>query len=85
MSTDPLVSRADFDAASLAGWHWRDGDVPALVAGYRAASYTDAAAFALEVARASDAAVHHPDIDVRYQRHTRITMTTHGSGGVTQL
>lgn len=85
---DPVptpVTRADFDAAALAGWTWVDGEMPALVAGFLAESYSGAAAFALDVAKASDAAVHHPDIDIRYQRHARVTLTTHGTGGVSDL
>ena len=85
---DPIpvpVTRDDFDAAALSGWTWVDGELPALVAGFLAESYSGAAAFALEVARASDAAVHHPDIDIRYQRHARVTLTTHGTGGVSDL
>ena len=83
--SDSRVSISDFEAAGLSGWEWRETDIPVIVAGYRAASYTDAAAFALAVAKAADDAVHHPDIDVRYQRHARVALTTHGSGGVTQL
>lgn len=82
---DPLVTREDFDAAGLTGWTWQDADVPLLVCGFEAESYSAAAAFALDVARASDQAVHHPDIDIRYQRFARVSLTTHGSGGVTQL
>jgi len=82
---DALVTRDDFDAAELDGWTWVDADVPYLECGFAAETYTTAAAFALEVAKASDAAVHHPDIDVRYQRFARVSLTTHGSGGITQL
>ena len=81
--SDPLVTRDDFETAEgLDGWTWT-GD--AIVGGFRAGSYSGAAAFALRVAEAADEAVHHPDIDIRYQRHARVVLTTHGSGGVTGL
>ena len=83
--SDALVTRSDFDDAELTGWSWHDGEVPCLVCGFGADTYTGAAAFALEVAQAADDAVHHPDIDIRYQRFARVALTTHGSGGVTQL
>ena len=81
------VTLADFDATGLAasGWTWRAEGNPALVAGFLASDFTGAAAFALEVARAADAAVHHPDIDIRYQRHARVVLTTHETGGVSDL
>ncbi|MEL6890762.1 MAG: 4a-hydroxytetrahydrobiopterin dehydratase [Actinomycetota bacterium] len=79
------VARSDVDAAGLDGWVWRDGDVPAIVGGFVASDYTAAASFALEVAVAADRAVHHPDIDLRYPRHARVTLTTHGLGGVSHL
>jgi len=82
---DALVTRDDFEASQLDGWTWVEAEVPYLECGYAADSYTAAAAFALDVAKASDAAMHHPDIDVRYQRFARVSLTTHGSGGVTQL
>ena len=81
--SDPLVTRDEFEAREdLDGWTWA---VDSIVAGFRAESYSGAAAFALRVAEAADAAAHHPDIDLRYQRHARIVLTTHGSGGVTGL
>ena len=79
------VTRSDFDDAGLTGWTWVDEPAPSIVAGFRAADYTGAAAFALEVARQADDAVHHPDIDIRYQRHCRVTLTTHETAGVSDL
>jgi len=79
------VNSADFEAVELSDWTWRDGGSPALVAGFLAADYTGAAAFALQVAGAADEAGHHPDIDVRYPRHCRVVLTTHETGGVSDL
>ncbi len=79
------VTRSDFEQAGLAGWTWRDGDTPALVAGFLADGYTAAAEFAVEVAAAADDAVHHPDIDIRYPRHVRVVLVTHETGGVSDL
>ena len=81
--SDPLITRADLAAVpELAGWRWVENSI---IGGFRAESFTAAAGFALRVAEAADAANHHPDIDVRYPRHARVVLTTHGSGGPTRL
>lgn len=79
------VEHADYERAGLQDWEWRDGEPTVLVAGFVADDYTGAAAFALEVAKLADAERHHPDIDIRYQRHCRVALTTHRAGGVSDL
>lgn len=39
--------------------------------------------FVNKVARVAEAAAHHPDIDVRWNKVT-LTLTTHSAGGLTQ-
>jgi pterin-4a-carbinolamine dehydratase len=58
-------------------WIEQDG---ALVATYRAASFSAAAELALVLARAADAADHHPDIDLRYPGTVAVRLTTHDAG-----
>jgi 4a-hydroxytetrahydrobiopterin dehydratase len=40
--------------------------------------------FVTRVAKAADAADHHPDIDIRYTKVT-CTLSTHDAGGITEL
>ena len=65
----------------LPGWS-RRGD--ALVKSYQLATFQAAIEFVNRVARAAEAADHHPDIDIR---HTRVvcTLSTHSAGGITQM
>src|SRR2546422_7892 len=44
--------------------------------------FPDAVAFVNRVAGAADAADHHPDIDIRYNK-VRLTLSTHSEGGIT--
>jgi len=48
----------------------------------RFADFRQAVAFVIRVAFEAEAADHHPDIDVRYNR-VRIALSTHSAGGVT--
>ena len=65
----------------LPGWS-RRGDV--LVKTYQFTTFPAAIEFVNRVARAAEAADHHPDLDIR---HARIvcTLSTHSAGGITQL
>lgn len=51
-----------------------------LHATYRAGSFEGATAFAAQVAAAAEAAVHHPDIDIRYPDRVHVVLTTHAAG-----
>jgi 4a-hydroxytetrahydrobiopterin dehydratase len=63
----------------LAGWA-RRGDT--LMKTYTFGTFADGIAFVNRVAKAADAANHHPDIDIRYTKITCI-LSTHDAGGVT--
>lgn len=61
--------------------HWtRDGD--AIRREIRAATFLDGIDLVTRVARAAEAADHHPDIDIRWRTLT-FTLTTHSAGGLT--
>jgi len=64
----------------LSGWS-RRGD--ALVKTYQFPTYLGGIEFVNRVARAAEAADHHPDLDVRYAKVT-CTLSTHSAGGITQ-
>ncbi len=64
---------------SLPGWS-RKGD--ALVKTYQFETFPDAINFVTRAAEAAEAAQHHPDIDIRYNKVTCL-LTTHDAGGIT--
>jgi 4a-hydroxytetrahydrobiopterin dehydratase len=66
-------------ARALPGWTLRGG---ALRRTFAFPSFRDAIAFVQRVAELAEAADHHPDIDIRYDRVT-LTLTTHEAGGLT--
>jgi 4a-hydroxytetrahydrobiopterin dehydratase len=71
--------------AALDGLHdWRFV-LGAIHADFRAGSFPAAASLVSAVAEAAEAAVHHPDIDVRYPDRVRIVLKTHATGGLTTL
>ena len=63
----------------LPGWA-RRGDV--LVKTFSFAKFADGIGFVQRIARAADAADHHPDIDIRYTKIT-CSLSTHDAGGIT--
>ena len=76
-----------FDEASLQQmlvdrplWRLENGK---LVREWRFANFVAAMAFANRVAALAEAAGHHPDIDIRYNR-VRLGLVTHDAGGVTE-
>ena len=56
-----------------------------LHATFRAASYAEAAALVPRIAEASDAAVHHPDVELRYPGLVHVVLTTHATRSLTTL
>jgi len=68
------------ELGSLNGWTRRGS---AIVKTYQFKTFPDGVAFIGRVAKAAEAANHHPDIDIRY---TKIicSLSTHDSGGITQ-
>ncbi|MBE1536301.1 4a-hydroxytetrahydrobiopterin dehydratase [Actinomadura algeriensis] len=65
--------------SALPDWT-RDGD--AIRRQVRAATFLDGIDLVARVARAAEAAGHHPDIDIRWRTLT-FTLTTHSAGGLT--
>ena len=57
----------------------------AIHASFRAGSFPAAASLVTAIAQAAEAAVHHPDVDVRYPDRVLVTLTTHATGGLTTL
>jgi 4a-hydroxytetrahydrobiopterin dehydratase len=80
MPTSPL-SAAEITSRlqSLAAWQVEGGEL------VRTFSFTDfraALAFVNQVGELAEAAGHHPDIDIRYNK-VRLALVTHDSGGLT--
>ena len=65
--------------SGLPGWA-RRGDV--LVKTFSFSTFADGIGFVQRIARAADAADHHPDIDIRYTKIT-CSLSTHDAGGIT--
>lgn len=71
------------DVADLDGFDdWRVV-LGAIHGRFRAPSFPAGAALIGEIADAAEAAVHHPDIELRYPGVVHVTLTTHASGGLT--
>jgi 4a-hydroxytetrahydrobiopterin dehydratase len=68
------------ELGSLQGWS-RRGDV--ITKTYQFRNFMTGINFVTAVAKAADAADHHPDIDIRYTKVT-CTLSTHSAGGITQ-
>ncbi len=66
----------------LSGWE-ADLEVPSIARDYQFPSFPAAVRFVDFVAELAEAANHHPDIDIRYNR-VRLTLSTHSAGGVTE-
>lgn len=49
---------------------------------YKCRNFVEAVAFVNRIADAAEAANHHPDIDIRYNKVT-LALTTHSDGGLT--
>ncbi len=75
------VNAPEFAALDgLDDWRFGVGELHAL---FRAGSFPAAAALVSSIADAAEAAVHHPDVDVRYPDRVHVVLTTHAAGGVT--
>jgi len=66
--------------AGLAGWRRHDDEIRKE---YRFADFQAAMAFVNRVAEAAEAADHHPDIEINYNR-VKMSLSTHSEGGVTE-
>ena len=78
----PKLSNADATARlySLPGWAMKDD---AIEKTFVFADFTEAMRFVNRLADAAEAADHHPDLDIRYNK-VRVVLTTHDSGGLTE-
>jgi len=65
--------------ADLPGWEVLGSDI---VKEYKLADFAAAMAFVNQVAEAAEAANHHPDIDIRWNK-VRLALSTHSEGGLT--
>ena len=65
--------------AELSGWELVEG---AITKQYRLPGFPAAVAFVVRLSYAAEAADHHPDLDIRYDK-VRVTLSTHSEGGVT--
>lgn len=65
--------------ATLPGWAIEKGE---LVKTFNFKDFLEAMAFVNRVGEAAEAAGHHPDIDIRYNR-VRLSLVTHDAGGLT--
>ncbi len=66
--------------AALPGWQIEAGE---LVHTFALADFRAALAFVNQVGELAEAAGHHPDIDIRYNR-VRLSLVTHDAGGLTE-
>ena len=64
---------------ALPGWEAVDG---AISKQYRLGGFPAAVAFVVRLSFPAEAADHHPDLDIRYDK-VRVTLSTHSEGGVT--
>jgi len=77
----PMDTRlVDEQLRSLNGWERHNREIRKE---FKFAGFKQAIAFVNKVADAAEAADHHPDIDIRYNRVT-MTLSTHSEGGITE-
>jgi 4a-hydroxytetrahydrobiopterin dehydratase len=75
------VTAAQFAAMDgLDDWRYVLG---AIHADFEAGSFPGAAALVSAISDAAEAAVHHPDLTIRYPGRVRVVLTTHETGGLT--
>ena len=64
---------------SLNGWKMESGEI---VRAFEFANFRDSLAFVNRVGELAEAAGHHPDIDIRYNK-VNLSLVTHDAGGLT--
>jgi 4a-hydroxytetrahydrobiopterin dehydratase len=82
--SEPVLAPADVDAALAEqgiAWERRDDQLTTTVT---LRDFAGALAFVNAVGAAAEAANHHPDIDIRWNK-VRLVLTTHSAGGLTVL
>ena len=82
---EPVLTEVEVASALAAAdgpdWQLADGSLVKVVT---CADFVAALAYVGEVGRLAEAADHHPDIDIRYNR-VSLALVTHDSGGITRL
>ena len=75
------LSDEEINAAlqDLPGWQLEGGQIARQ---YRLDGFPGAVAFVVRISYAAEAADHHPDLDIRYDK-VRVALSTHSEGGVT--
>jgi 4a-hydroxytetrahydrobiopterin dehydratase len=78
----PLMNETEITSRlqSAAGWQREGADIVRLF-GFE--DFIQAVEFVNEVAELAEAAGHHPDIDIRYNK-VRLALSSHDAGGLTQ-
>ena len=66
--------------ADLPGWELTDG---AITKQYALGGFPAAVAFVVRLSYPAEAADHHPDLDIRYDK-VRVTLSSHSEGGITE-
>lgn len=79
MATKLNETEIDERLQELAGWAQQGDEIRKT---YALANFPAALAFVINVGFLAEAAGHHPDIDIRYNRVT-LALTTHDAGGLT--
>ena len=64
---------------TVPGWENNGKEITRL---YKFKDFAEAMVFVNKVAGLAEAADHHPDIDIRYNK-VRLTLSTHSAGGLT--
>ena len=64
---------------SLEGWELADGQITRQ---FKLGNFRDSVAFVVRVSYEAEAADHHPDVEINYNK-VRFTLSTHSEGGVT--
>ncbi|HEX8813654.1 MAG TPA: 4a-hydroxytetrahydrobiopterin dehydratase [Terracidiphilus sp.] len=77
-----LLSSAEISAhqAATPSWQIESGEI---VRNFTFADFRAALAFVNQVGELAEAAGHHPDIDIRWNR-VRLALATHSAGGLTK-
>ena len=75
------LSDEEINAAlqDLPGWQLEGGQIARQ---YRLDGFPGAVAFVVRISYEAEAADHHPDLDIRYDK-VRVALSTHSEGGVT--
>jgi len=69
--------------ADVPGWRRVAGEMPSIRKQYELDAFVSALKFVNKVGRLAEAANHHPDITINYNKVT-LLLTTHDAGGLTE-